>query len=333
MQDVLSVTSQDRDTSHVCLCVSDFRQSSTVTKFFRVDDVTDPDPTNHSPPLILLTNEDEVQVSLAPPTRLRSSNSTSCPGSPASCGHKHSDQKKKMKTSPEPDLRPEDSTFLQTLSRIEKTRIQRETDFLRCPDCLTLRPSDPAAVFCSLCGARLGAVPAAAPPADRAQAPPPASAEAPPTAEQSTQTVGLFFPSATALRSRPNQNQDPDRDRDQDRGRGQRRPRGGVSPGRGFWRQQVDHVCAHLRSHAQNHAPFRTLLGEPRLGRLVSAVVQEDPHEVTLTLSFSRATPALTPVTPVTPVTSAMSRADRPAPAGGAAGLQTLSSVTEGVVQ
>lgn len=36
----------------------------------------------------------------------------------------------------------------------------------------------------------------------------------------------------------------------------------------GFWRKQLDHVCAHLRSYTQNNAPFRALLGEPRLGQV-----------------------------------------------------------------
>lgn len=36
----------------------------------------------------------------------------------------------------------------------------------------------------------------------------------------------------------------------------------------GYWRKQLDHVCAHLRSYTQNNAPFRALLGEPRLGQV-----------------------------------------------------------------
>ncbi|XP_037103581.1 double zinc ribbon and ankyrin repeat-containing protein 1 isoform X3 [Syngnathus acus] len=66
-----------------------------------------------------------------------------------------------------------------------------------------------------------------------------------------------------------------------------RPPYSAVSPGRGFWRKQLDHVCAHLRSFAQNDAPFRTLLGEPRLGRMTCAVLREDAHEVSLSLSFA----------------------------------------------
>lgn len=36
----------------------------------------------------------------------------------------------------------------------------------------------------------------------------------------------------------------------------------------GFWRKQVDHICAHLRSYTQNNNEFRALIGEPRLGRV-----------------------------------------------------------------
>lgn len=36
----------------------------------------------------------------------------------------------------------------------------------------------------------------------------------------------------------------------------------------GFWRKQLDHICAHLRSYTQNNNEFRALIGEPRLGRV-----------------------------------------------------------------
>uniref|UniRef100_A0A3B4VKX6 Double zinc ribbon and ankyrin repeat domains 1 n=1 Tax=Seriola dumerili TaxID=41447 RepID=A0A3B4VKX6_SERDU len=106
----------------------------------------------------------------------------------------------------------------------------------------------------------------------------------PPTADQYTQTVGLYYPSATELQKK-------DQQRALQLSRQQatrvRQPLlTAISPGSGYWRKQVDHVCAHLRSYAQNNAPFRTLLGEPRLGRMVSAVVQEDGYEVSLTVSF-----------------------------------------------
>lgn len=38
--------------------------------------------------------------------------------------------------------------------------------------------------------------------------------------------------------------------------------------GLGYWRKQLDHICAHLRSYTQNNTEFRALIGEPRLGRV-----------------------------------------------------------------
>uniref|UniRef100_A0A3P8TCY1 Double zinc ribbon and ankyrin repeat domains 1 n=1 Tax=Amphiprion percula TaxID=161767 RepID=A0A3P8TCY1_AMPPE len=105
---------------------------------------------------------------------------------------------------------------------------------------------------------------------------------APPTVDRSTQTVGLYYPSATELHRKEQQ-------RAEKLSRDRRPPLTAVSPGQGYWRKQLDHVCAHLRSYAQNHAPFRALLGEPRLGQVVSAVVQEDRYEVSLTVSFMSA--------------------------------------------
>uniref|UniRef100_A0A673BSJ6 Double zinc ribbon and ankyrin repeat domains 1 n=1 Tax=Sphaeramia orbicularis TaxID=375764 RepID=A0A673BSJ6_9TELE len=106
----------------------------------------------------------------------------------------------------------------------------------------------------------------------------------PPTVEQHTQTVGLYYPSATELQAK-DQQRAVQLSRQQST-RGCQPPLTAISPGRGYWRKQLDHMCAHLRSYAQNNAPFRALLGEPRLGRLVSAVIQEDCCEVSLTISF-----------------------------------------------
>uniref|UniRef100_A0A3P8ZGK3 Double zinc ribbon and ankyrin repeat-containing protein 1 n=1 Tax=Esox lucius TaxID=8010 RepID=A0A3P8ZGK3_ESOLU len=109
-------------------------------------------------------------------------------------------------------------------------------------------------------------------------------APVPASADQQTQTVGLFYPSTTELHrkgqqvalelSRLEQMRD-------------RRPLlTAISPGRGYWRKQLDHVCAHLRSYTQNNTEFRALIGEPRMGRLVSAVIEEDNFEVSLRINF-----------------------------------------------
>ena len=51
----------------------------------------------------------------------------------------------------------------------------------------------------------------------------------------------------------------------------------------GYWRQQMDHVCSHLRAHAQNNPEFRAIIGEPRIGK-VRLVWIHIPGNVSLAL-------------------------------------------------
>ncbi|XP_035493594.2 double zinc ribbon and ankyrin repeat-containing protein 1 isoform X1 [Scophthalmus maximus] len=158
--------------------------------------------------------------------------------------------------------------------------------------------------------------------------PGPVVKSAPPTADQCTQTVGLYYPSATELHRKDQQRalqlsrQQSTRDRQP--------PLTAISPGRGYWRKQLDHVYAHLRSYAQNNAPFRTLLGEPRLGRMVSAAIHEDVHEVSLTISFVSVPREEQQVSPDGDGAAPAGNGVRPAGGATPAGqTETLSSVTE----
>ena len=36
----------------------------------------------------------------------------------------------------------------------------------------------------------------------------------------------------------------------------------------GYWRKQVEHICQHIKAHAQNDAEFRALIGEPKMGKV-----------------------------------------------------------------
>ncbi|XP_067270962.1 double zinc ribbon and ankyrin repeat-containing protein 1 isoform X1 [Pseudorasbora parva] len=108
-------------------------------------------------------------------------------------------------------------------------------------------------------------------------------------ADAQTQTVGLFFPSNTELKKRSQQREAELSRQEQ---MSDRKPLlTAISPGRGFWRKQLDHICAHLRSYTQNNNEFRALIGEPRLGRMISAVIQEDSYEVSLRINFISASP------------------------------------------
>ncbi|KAG5855507.1 hypothetical protein ANANG_G00049770 [Anguilla anguilla] len=116
------------------------------------------------------------------------------------------------------------------------------------------------------------------------QAPPLAPAPATPRSDQQTQTVGLFYPSGAELHKKGQQVALELSQKEQMR---DRRPLlTPISPGRGYWRKQLDHICAHLRSYTQNNTEFRTLIGEPRMGKMISAVVQEDNDEVSLRINF-----------------------------------------------
>nr|XP_008172144.1 double zinc ribbon and ankyrin repeat-containing protein 1 isoform X3 [Chrysemys picta bellii] len=102
--------------------------------------------------------------------------------------------------------------------------------------------------------------------------------------DKGTQTIGLFYPSSTLLEKKElelvslKEKQEKMSDR---------KPLlTAISPGRGYWRKQLDHVCAHLRSYAQNNPEFRALIGEPRMGKIISATVHEDGYEVSLRLNY-----------------------------------------------
>ncbi|XP_032317659.1 double zinc ribbon and ankyrin repeat-containing protein 1 isoform X3 [Camelus ferus] len=266
-----------------------------------------------------------------------------------------------------------------SLTSTEIMRIQRQTDFLKCANCLVPRPSDPFARFCLECGSPVppifgcrlpppegaqekvicrtcgtgnpahlrycvtceGALPSAQEPgapagysvcsncgasnhpsarfcgscgiyvkslarvsvessAAPAAGEPGAFAE-PRSAWQplnvpspkldagtkkdtGTQTTGLFYPSGTLLAKKElemtSQKQRQEKMSD-------RKPLlTAVSPGRGYWRKQVDHIAAHLRSYAQNNPEFRALIAEPRMGKLISATVHEDGYEVSIRLNY-----------------------------------------------
>ncbi|NXE23317.1 DZAN1 protein, partial [Ardeotis kori] len=105
--------------------------------------------------------------------------------------------------------------------------------------------------------------------------------------DKGTQTIGLFYPSSKLLEKKEleliSQKEKLEKMSD-------RNPLlTAISPGKGYWRKQLDHVCAHLRSYAQNNLEFRALIGEPRMGKINSAAIHEDDNEVTITLNYALA--------------------------------------------
>ncbi|XP_042322348.1 double zinc ribbon and ankyrin repeat-containing protein 1 isoform X2 [Sceloporus undulatus] len=105
--------------------------------------------------------------------------------------------------------------------------------------------------------------------------------------EQGTQTTGLFYPSSKLLKKKEcemiAQKEKQNKTNDHNR------LLTAISPGRGYWRKQLDHVCAHLRSYAQNNLAFRTLIGEPQMGKLISATVHKDDYQISLQINYALA--------------------------------------------
>ncbi|KAK3597887.1 hypothetical protein CHS0354_029470 [Potamilus streckersoni] len=106
-----------------------------------------------------------------------------------------------------------------------------------------------------------------------------------PTNDMGTQTVGLFYPSTREMGKQKEKEEEKEAFEKSMR---DRKPLlTAVSPGKGYWRKQVDHICQHLKAHAQNDAEFRALIGEPKMGKLLTSTVQEDGYELSLTLTFA----------------------------------------------
>ncbi|XP_048392227.1 double zinc ribbon and ankyrin repeat-containing protein 1 isoform X3 [Stegostoma tigrinum] len=102
--------------------------------------------------------------------------------------------------------------------------------------------------------------------------------------DQGTQTVGLFYPSCKMLEKKE---MEVIIQQEKQQKMTNRRPLlTAISPGRGYWRLQLDHICAHLRSYTQNNTEFRALIGEPQMGKIISATVHEDGYELSLRVNF-----------------------------------------------
>uniref|UniRef100_A0A8D0L2B0 DZANK-type domain-containing protein n=1 Tax=Sphenodon punctatus TaxID=8508 RepID=A0A8D0L2B0_SPHPU len=84
--------------------------------------------------------------------------------------------------------------------------------------------------------------------------------------DQGTQTIGLFYPSSKLLEKK--ELELVSQKEKQEKMSDHKPLLTAVSPGKGYWRKQLDHLCAHLRSYAQNNPEFRALIGEPQMGKV-----------------------------------------------------------------
>ncbi|XP_075262924.1 double zinc ribbon and ankyrin repeat-containing protein 1-like [Convolutriloba macropyga] len=112
----------------------------------------------------------------------------------------------------------------------------------------------------------------------------PMTAKAPAKTENTsvqTQTVGLFYPSTKAIEKYLAEDESKKVFKEE-----KKIPLSAISPGKGYWRQNVDFIANHLKAHSQNDMDFRKMIGEHKLGKLMSATIHEDGHEFSLVLNF-----------------------------------------------
>uniref|UniRef100_A0A8D0T570 Double zinc ribbon and ankyrin repeat-containing protein 1 n=1 Tax=Sus scrofa TaxID=9823 RepID=A0A8D0T570_PIG len=212
-------------------------------------------------------------------------------------------------------------TGQKSLTSTEIMRIQRETDFLKCAHCLVRRPSDPFARYCLECGSSVPPIfGCRLPPPEGAQmglcvecenlvpmnAPICVVCEAP-LAPQLQPQASLRLKDKVICRTCGTGNPahlrycvtcDGPLPSSQEVGRWPviTLPKCLITThllsvfselrSGGYWRKQVDHIAAHLRSYAQNNPEFRALIAEPRMGKLISATVHEDGYEVSIRLNY-----------------------------------------------
>lgn len=61
-----------------------------------------------------------------------------------------------------------------------------------------------------------------------------------------------------------------------------------LSPGKGYWRQQVEHICHHLKLFTQNNLEFRESIANFVMTRMISAIAaQSEESELVLTTKFA----------------------------------------------
>ena len=151
------------------------------------------------------------------------------------------------------------------------TKIKNLADFMKCPFCSGFNAR--RNIFCVACGYRIKPKNVAESDSDRTQDAD--ILEEKTTETVATQTQGIFFPSSKSISLKYDQ-QLPAVEEVKKRENKTLKP---FSPGNGYWRQQTDHICGHLRSYIQSNADFQQVLGQPSIGRIKTITLHTDGQQ------------------------------------------------------
>ncbi|KAJ8032451.1 Annexin A7 [Holothuria leucospilota] len=101
-----------------------------------------------------------------------------------------------------------------------------------------------------------------------------------------TQTVGLFYPTHEQLTRKEKDVEEVRMLRESGTSMKEKPKLTDASPGKGYWKRQLAHICAHLEAFTQKDSEFRAEVGAPKMGKITAAAVEDDGVDVTITLSF-----------------------------------------------
>lgn len=80
-----------------------------------------------------------------------------------------------------------------------------------------------------------------------------------PKTDAATQTYGIYYPNAKDLDLLIKQNKQILAEKELQEYRPSLKP---ISPGKGYWRQQIEHIFAHVNNYAVNRPDFQVLIGK-----------------------------------------------------------------------
>ena len=151
-------------------------------------------------------------------------------------------------------------------------RTRNLADFMKCLFCSGFNAR--RNIFCVACGYRIKPKNAADSESDHTQDVD-ILEETKTTETVGTQTQGIFFPSSKSI-SLKGEQQSPVAEEVKKRENKNLKP---FSPGNGYWRQQTDHICSHIRSYVQSNADFQQVVGQPCMGRIKTVTLHTDDQQ------------------------------------------------------
>lgn len=102
---------------------------------------------------------------------------------------------------------------------------------------------------------------------------------------RSTQTVGLFYPGGKRMQAEEQRKLEEEFTKMKNKS--DTNLVSPISPGKGYWRKQVDHINGHLRAYAQQNLEFRSLIADQRFGNIQESSIDERTDQITVSFTFS----------------------------------------------